>query len=370
MNTKHKNIVLIVLLTALLFGLSVWCWIKPAEEYSNAERRHLAQFPELSVQSVLLKNRFMDEFEKYATDQFPMRETFRTLNAAVNKYVFGQKLVNDIYIEDGYAAKLEYPLDEDSLNRALSNFRRINDLYLENSNVYLAVVPDKGYYLAEQNGYPAMDYEALFETVRTETLDYATYIDLTEQLSIENYYRTDTHWKQETLIGVADLLAQAMGARLTDTAYTETVATDHFLGVYSGQAALPLEPDRLCYLTGETLPALEVFCWDTGEPVASPLYDLEKAAGKDGYELYLSGSLALITIDNPNAEEERELVMFRDSFGSSLAPLLTSGYRRITLVDTRYLSPAFLGRFIDFDGADILFLYSTSVLNNSESLLP
>ena len=62
--------------------------------------------------------------------------------------------------------------------------------------------------------------------------------------------------------------------------------------------------------------------------------------------------------------------MFRDSFGSSLAPLLTSGYRRITLVDTRYLSPAFLGRFIDFDGADILFLYSTSVLNNSESLLP
>lgn len=129
--------------------------------------------------------------------------------------------------------------------------------------------------------------------------------------------------------------------------------------------------EELNYLSSDTLSALKVYCMDTGEAREMPLYDLEKAVGRDGYEMYLSGSLALITIENPLAEGDRELVVFRDSFGSSLAPLLCGGYARVTLVDIRYISSAFLDRFIDFDGADVLFLYSGAVLNNSEGqLLP
>ena len=60
--------------------------------------------------------------------------------------------------------------------------------------------------------------------------------------------------------------------------------------------------------------------------------------------------------------------MFRDSFGSSLAPLLVDGYAKITLVDIRYISPALLDRFIAFDDQDVLFLYSVSILNSSETI--
>ena len=42
---------------------------------------------------------------------------------------------------------------------------------------------------------------------------------------------------------------------------------------------------------------------------------------------------------------------------------------KITLVDIRYISPAYLGRFIEFDGQDVLFLYSTLVLNNSDTII-
>ena len=38
---------------------------------------------------------------------------------------------------------------------------------------------------------------------------------------------------------------------------------------------------------------------------------------------------------------------------------------KITLVDIRYLMPELLGRFVEFHGQDILFLYSTLVINNS-----
>lgn len=65
---------------------------------------------------------------------------------------------------------------------------------------------------------------------------------------------------------------------------------------------------------------------------------------------------------------DKELILFRDSFGSSLIPYLTEGYTKMTIVDIRYISPHMLGQFIDFDGQDIIFLYSTSVLNNSITL--
>ena len=64
----------------------------------------------------------------------------------------------------------------------------------------------------------------------------------------------------------------------------------------------------------------------------------------------------------------KELIIFRDSYGSSLAPLLLSSYSKITLVDTRYISPTILGNYINFDNKDVLFIYSISIINNSYSL--
>ncbi|MFQ8765152.1 MAG: hypothetical protein ACLR8U_00430 [Oscillospiraceae bacterium] len=88
------------------------------------------------------------------------------------------------------------------------------------------------------------------------------------------------------------------------------------------------------------------------------VYDMEKAAGKDPYEMFLSGSVSLLTIENPSAKTDKELVIFRDSFASSLAPLLIDGYTKITLIDIRYLPSARLGSFVTFDNQDVLFLYS------------
>ena len=58
-------------------------------------------------------------------------------------------------------------------------------------------------------------------------------------------------------------------------------------------------------------------------------------------------------------------MIFRDSFGSSLAPLLIESYDKITLVDIRYIQSGMLGNFIDFDSQDVLFIYSSGLLNNS-----
>jgi hypothetical protein len=51
-----------------------------------------------------------------------------------------------------------------------------------------------------------------------------------------------------------------------------------------------------------------------------------------------------------------------------MVPLLLQDYARVTVLDIRYVSSYFLKNLVDFHGQDVLFLYSTLVLNDSDSL--
>ena len=158
----------IITLLSLWLALSIFAWAKPATELSEAERRKLAQFPEISLSSIL-NGSFTGGFESYATDQFPLREFFRSIKSRFHLQLLGQLDNNDIYLADGYAAKIEYPLNEASLSHAKDRIGHIYAKYLQNSDcrVMLSIVPDKGYYLAEPNGYPALDYGALVDSIRS-----------------------------------------------------------------------------------------------------------------------------------------------------------------------------------------------------------
>lgn len=363
MERRHWKIIGMALVAAVWLGLAVAAWCRPAEESSRTERRALAQFPQITAGN-LLNGEFVSDFESYTLDQFPMRDAFRQLKARVHYDVLCQRDNNGIYLSAGHAAKLEYPLNEESLRHALAVFDGIYRRYLRDSQVYLAVVPDKGYYLTAENGYPAMDYASLLAEME-RGMPYASYVNLTGCLTAEDYYRTDTHWRQERLLPAARRLCRAMGIPEPE-GLTAVAAEVPFYGVYYGQAALPLKPDTLYTMESDLLKHCRVYNHETGK--YGSVYDESKLAGEDLYEVFLSGPVSLLTVENPAAQTDRELILFRDSYGSSLAPLLVQGYRRVTLVDVRYLSSAMLGRFLDFHGQDVLFLYSTLVLNNSSQL--
>lgn len=362
---KTVKIITVSFFAFIIFGLSVLCIFLPKSDYSDSERRYLADFPELTFET-LTSGRFMSNFEDYALDNFPFRDAFRSIKAAVSLNVFGKLDNNDIYEHNGYITEAEYPLNEKSIDRAVEIFRKINDNYLtdKNTNVYFSVIPDKNYFLAEESGHLSIDYDKMLSELKAKT-DFMTYIDIFPLLSIEDYYKTDTHWKQESIVDVAERLAFEMGEDVT-AEYKEIQRGKPFYGVYHGQYALPLEAEKITYLTNETISSCVVYDHENMKEIS--VYDMEKAEGKDPYELYLSGPLSLVTVENPNAETEKELVVFRDSFGSSLAPLLIEGYSKITLVDIRYVYSDIVCKMIDFENADVLFLYSTLVLNNSDTM--
>jgi len=93
-----------------------------------------------------------------------------------------------------------------------------------------------------------------------------------------------------------------------------------FYGVYYGQSALPLKPDTMYYITNNDTEKARVYYYNTNS--FRKIYKPNSFKGLDPYNVFLSGPVAMLTIENENAIQDKELIIFRDSFGSSLAPLL------------------------------------------------
>ncbi len=364
---KNKHRIVTIIFSLILCVVSVMCWAKPDGDISESERRELKQKPELTSET-LLSGEFMDEFEEYTTDQFPLRDILRGVKALFSKYVFNKLDNNGLIYSYGHLAKLEYPVNPHMVDNAQKKFDYLYNTYMKDKdvNVYLSLVPDKNYYLSQKNGYISIDYKAFIEDFKSR-MEYMKYIDITDMLSIDDFYRTDSHWKQEEIVDVAKYIAESMGT-VIDENYDINKLDNPFKGVYLGQSALDVEPDEIKYLTNDKLLGFKVNYFDTGKAKEGDMYNMDKAYGKDPYEMFLSGASPLIEIVNPDSISDKELIVFRDSYGSSIVPLLSTGYKKVTVVDIRYLQSNFVGNFVKFDSQDVLFLYSTTLINNSMAL--
>lgn len=360
-----KNYLTLVALCLSFAGIMIMCILHKPEDFSVSEKRKLVQKPKITVENVL-NSRFMKDFESYAKDQFPLREETRKLAAFFSVNVLRRSDSHEIYAVEGSLAKLDYPLNEASVKYAAKRFSDIYKKDMEGivKNVYFSIVPDKGYFLAKKKNAPHMDYEALTDIMKTQ-LDFAGYIDIFDTLNEDCYYRTDPHWREDMIGGTAKVLAAAMGEELKDIYELKSLDIDYY-GTYAGQSALLIKPDKIGYVENDTIGSAVVDNIEKG--TTGGMYDFDKAKGRDPYEFFLSGPISLLKITNPNKADGKKLIVFRDSFGSSIAPYLSEAYEEIDLVDIRYITPEYLGKFIDYTDADVLFLYCTSVLNHSETI--
>jgi hypothetical protein len=371
MNTRFKKIINAVIsfsFIGMLLLFSIFSIIAPDEEISYSERRKLARFPEFSVYKLYNNNSegksYFDELEEYLLDHFVARDKFRTINSFFRLSLLGQKDIDGIYIMNNSIYKMEYKLNEKAVERAADIYLKVIDRYFKDNGatIYYTIVPDKNYYSAKAGGYLSFDYDKLF-SIMNDKLENYSFIDIRNELSAEDYYRTDLHWKQENILDVADKLLFAMSEAGSATVEEyEYKIYSGFKGAYYGQAALPIEQDTLVYLTNDTLRSCIVFDYESVKYIS--LYAEEKLGSVDTYDVFLHGPKSIITIENPESANPKELVIFRDSFGSSIAPLLAGAYSKITLIDIRYVSSLNLGRFIEFSrGCDVLFMYNTGTLN-------
>lgn len=356
----QKRILSIGFISFLVSMLGI-CIVTPDRSVSESERRNLAQFPSISVKSVM-DTTFFQQLNDYCTDQFVFRDVWRGIKAQFSYTLLGKKENNDIYAYDDHILKAQMDTDEKSIDQFVGKVNTVIDKMSENNHVYTMIVPDQNYFVPN-DVMPHMDYGLLYEKINDI---HGEIIDIRDVLTLDDYYMTDIHWKQENLSDVVSIMAKFMDLK-TEVKY-EIISCGTFSGGLMGQYALPHEKDELIILNNETIENCDV--WYLEDPDETSVYPTKKREAMDPYDLYLNGATALIQIDNPFGPEGRELVMFRDSFGSSLAPLLIDSYSRITIIDMRYIASSVWQEYVDFNTQDVLFIYSTLLVNQSSTLKP
>ncbi|MDR2514216.1 MAG: hypothetical protein LBD02_03285 [Christensenellaceae bacterium] len=357
------------LLTACVFLLILGAFslakaLLPAPAVLQSERRKPAQLPKLSLSS-LSSGSFMGGFEPWAADTFPFREGLRTLRAGAVFYLFNQADKGGLYLEDGAAGKFE-ALNEPSARDLARKIASLRAMFPADARAYVSVVPDKSLYA--KRAYPGIDLPRL-EAILREELPQIPQINLSAVLNAESYYRTDLHWDQSRLQPVVSALAEGMGFEAATDFKVQEIGP--FSGVYAGQLALPLKPDEMRLLSSPALEGSTALYLNPKSLQMEPgeIYWLSAFRGQDPYDVFLGGVQPLIRIENPNAETDRELYLFRDSFSSSLVPLLAPSYACVTLIDLRYVDSRILFELIEpASDADLLFLYGSTIFNSASVL--
>lgn len=277
-----------------------------------------------------------------------------TPEAPVYPEVEGMICVDGIYFEPRPA------VDDAALDRFADKLITLKNKHFADNKVYYALIPDKSWYFRD-NTNEYFDHEYIADSLSGK-LEGFTAIDLSGTLSGSDFYATDPHWKQENLSATVSALAEAMGFTYTEADYT-TKSAGTFIGTgLSGKDHSGVAPETLYYLTSDVIDAAKVDNFQQQD--FTKVYDLAKFSG-NGYDVFLSGATPLTVIENPNAASRRELVIFRDSYGSSIAPLMLESYSKVTLVDLRYMVSALLPNYVSFKNADVLFLYCDELVNSS-----
>ena len=359
MNHRPTAICFSLALAALLIAVV----LVPDREISYTERRRLEQFPAVSVSGVL-SGEWTPAFERWLLDQFPGREAFRSLALGFRTRVLLQGDYNGVYVVNGKAASIEYPLNEASVTALAEKINALCDEHFPYSRAYCALIPDKGYYLSGERGRLALDFERM-EALLADGLEGVSYLSVKGLLNADCYYDTDIHWRQERILPVVQRLLRAMDAGGPPPEY-EPRSYAPFYGSYYSQA-VGVEADELVYLSSPDIARARVE--NLQKPEFGGVYDEAALGGMDSYDVFFSGATPFIRVLNTApapAAKGRTLVLVRDSFGSSLAPLLLHAYETIVLLDLRYMSSSILSEYLQTGAhTDVLFLYGAQLANNS-----
>lgn len=365
---KLKNKINIIIFLLVIFSFAIVFYFGKDKIISEDERRYLTTLETLEPKEILSGN-FASLLEQYSLDQFPSRQTLRELKSFANYKIFNKVENQEIIIEDDYAIKVYKK--EYNYNTISSTIDKINNFYkthfLKNKALFV-LVPDKTCYLEDYKSY-SCNYNKIETEVTQNLLNRINFLSVYDDLNINDFYQTDTHWSQDNILDVSASILAHFGINVNYSKEDFTVKEiSNFKGVLASQAALT-KSDTIRYLTNDIIDNLIVYNYEKDE--YSTVYNLDKLSDEksmDNYDIFLSGATGLLRIDNNSVNNNKTLIIFRDSFGSSIAPLLAQEYKTTYVVDLRYISGNAFKKYVDITGKeDILFLYSTVLINIPEN---
>ena len=344
----------------------------PDKEYSESENRMLAQAPEFSLTN-LASGKFMTDMEDYVTDQFVFRDQWINLKV-LEDMALGKRESNGVYIgKQGYLMQVpENNIDDDSVNDNLNAIREFAQRH-EDVNTVMSLVPNAAYILEQLTpaNAPVRDQSQDIALAEETVGDVLTFVDLTETMSSHRdeaiYYKTDHHWTSLGARYAFDTIYSALGISEPAQDYTVYPVSHTFSGTLASKSGYDRSRDTIdIYVPQDVSTEYVVNYVEEGEKTAS-MYESRALEQKDQYEVFFGGNHSRIDITTP-VEENKNLLIFKDSYANCLIPFLQPYFRSIIVIDPRYYYDDVDRLVTDNSITDILFLYNVDTFMTDTSL--
>ncbi len=232
---------------------------------------------------------------------------------------------------------------------------------LPNVNVYSMVLPtSSSFYVPDKYKDLTQSEKEDFDRIAA-ALQNVTPVDAYSALEAHKneaiYSRTDHHWQPLGAYYAAEAFAKAANVPFAPLSDYETVTVPNYVGtlyMYTQSATLMDNPEDFVFYRPKT--NLEVTQYDTNfnNPVAANLLLDPAPMPNSGYYMVFGSDERIVHV-NTECKNGRTLVIFKDSYGNALLPVLTSSFENIYLCDIRYFGPNAV-EFVNRVGAtDLLF---------------
>jgi hypothetical protein len=355
----------------LLFVPLYWIFIRQ-DSFLPLEKRYREQLPAFTAQNVL-SGAWTSKVEDYLSDLIPARSGLLGLyNYAAR--ALGMQNAQKIFVTQS-GALVEAPCarsDEDCITRleTINAFARGVD-----QPVSLLIVPTAGYCAGQDlNALASACYfDDDIAALAKQTLDPAvSLIDVLPaftQSSVPLYYSTDHHWNAQGAYLAYTQICRSMGLEAApESAFVKSCYPGFYGTTYSRSGLWGKQPDAL-EIWNDYTPVSVTFS-DDAQSYDSMFFDRYlDVQTLDKYPVFLDSNHPLTVVDNLSDESGKVLLLVKDSYANSVAPLLIHHYDKIVLVDLRYYKQDITQVIAAHNATDILVLYSTeNIIHNTDLL--
>ncbi len=365
----------VVLFLLMIYGMTIFSFIKKEDRYSETENRPLKRLPTFSADT-FFRGEFSEDYEEYIKDQFPWRDGFVELKTYC-EIGLGKTSIKDIFLgKDSYLIenhkKENYESEKAIKNKdAIISFinRWVQKLGEDRVSVLLAptaqsILTDKLPVFAEP--YDQNDYLNLFKNDISDKVLIDIYSKLKENKDEYIYYRTDHHWTTYGAFLAYEKWCEVKGYEPHDiTDYNIEKASDEFLGTIHSKLNISAKADTIEFYSLKDYDLSVIY--NMSDNVTDTLFDKSYLKSKDKYSSFFGGNPGIVEIKSKGYKEkgdDRVLLLIKDSYANCFAPLLVDMYDEIYIVDLRYFNMK-IDKFIEeYDVTDVMLLYNVDTLTS------
>ncbi len=245
----------------------------------------------------------------------------------------------------------------------------------EGTDVYLMVIPtSQEFYTPEdlKDGY-ADQLESTREVYSQLTAAKGVFINqkLEDHKAEYIYSRTDYHWQPLAAFYAAGIFAEEAGVPFAEFDTYEEIQREGYLGAfYTVNEIYALEeyPDTFTYYKPANLDnCVTTFhdTWFTGGSEGQ-LFNDDIDIGSS-YTVFVGTDDTILEVDT-DADNDRVLVIFKDSYGNALVPFLTSSFSKIYLCDNRFFNINSVSFAQEVGATDVLFALGAPSANSYDKV--